>query len=93
MDQLLSDATSELGNAQLIMYNLINASKAGQRCNELVAVLYGKGEQQESWKLLGLDKAEFNKKIHYDEIVAPAVGAFCKTDIRRKECLDHINKV
>ena len=48
VDQLLSDATSEVGKAQLIMDNLINASEAGQRCNELVAALHGKAEQQES---------------------------------------------
>ena len=84
MNQLLSDATSEVGKASLIVDNLINTSEARQRCNKLVAALHGKAEQQASWKLLGLDKAGFNKKIHYDKIVAQAVEAFRKIDIRRK---------
>ena len=89
----MSDATSEVGKGHLIMYNLINASEAVQRCNKVVAALHVQVEQQESWNLLSLNRGGFNKKIHYDKILAPTTEAFHKTDIRRKRYIDYINEV
>ena len=93
VDQLLSAATTQKERAQVIFDTLIRASEAGQKCNEVVAIIHSKAEEEKTWTHLGLGKAEFNEHIHYDDIVAPAVEAFRKTDARRKRCVKDVEDV
>ena len=76
VDQLLSQATSSVDRAQIILDTLINASEAGHKRNEIVAIVHSKAEREQSWTYLGLNKEELNTRIQYDTIVAPAVEAF-----------------
>ena len=93
VDQLLSQATSSVDRAQIILDTLINASEAGYKCNEIVAIVHSKAEREQSWTYLGLTKEEFYTRIQYNTIVAPAVEAFRRTDARKKRCLEDIKKV
>ena len=61
VDQLLSEAPSELDKAHVIREALVNASEAGLKYAEAVAIFHEKAEKQETWKLLGIDKNEFNR--------------------------------
>ena len=61
VDQLLSEAPSELDKAHVIREALVNASEAGLKCAKVVAIFHEKAEKQETWKLLGIDKNEFNR--------------------------------
>ena len=56
VDQLLSQATSSVDRAQIILVTLINASEAGHKCNEIVAIVQPKAEREQSWTYLGLNK-------------------------------------
>ena len=76
VDQLLSQATSSVDRAQIILDTLINASEAGHKCNKIVAIVHSKAEREQSWTYLGLNKEEFNTRIQYDTIVALAVEDF-----------------
>ena len=48
VDQLLSQATSSVDSAQIILDTLINASEAGHKCNEIVAIVHSKVEREKS---------------------------------------------
>ena len=93
VDQLLSQATSSVDRAQIILDTQINASEAGHKCNEIVAIVHSKAEREQSWTYLGLNKEEFNTRIQYETIVAPAVEAYRRMDATKKRCLEDIKKV
>lgn len=81
-DQLLYEASSELDKAHVICEALVNASEAGLKCAEVVAIFYEKAENQKKWKLLSIDKNGFNRQIQDKDIVVPAIQAFRKPDAR-----------
>ena len=94
VDPLLSQVTSNVDRAKIIIDTLINASEGGHtQCNEIVAIVHSNAEREQSWTYLGLNKEEFNTRIQYDTIVAPAVEGFRRTDARKKRCLEDIKKV
>ena len=82
-----------MDRAPIILDTLINASEAGHKCNEIVAIVHSKAEREQSCTYLSLNKEEFNTRIQYDTIVAPAVEAFRRTDAIKKRCLEDIKKV
>ena len=48
VDQLLSQATSSMDRAQIILYTLINTSEAGHKCKEIVGIVHSKAEREQS---------------------------------------------
>ena len=76
VNELLSEALTEEERAKIIFNTLINASKTGQECNEIVAIIHEKVEKEESWNFLSLNKDEFYQQICYDSIVAPMVEGY-----------------
>ena len=73
MDQVWSEAPSEHDKAYVIREAPVNASEAGLKCAEVVDIFHDKAEKQEAWKLLCIDKIEFNRQIQYDDIAASAI--------------------